>query len=177
MEAVQAAIGFDFDMESAAMERLRLPTRMKGGGSKKAVDTKRPALMGALLDVLPRCIDRKAENGEELPRYYLEQLMEALGKRAYDAESHRNDKFVGAENIGPFPEVCKEAWIHIRKEAMENYGLTEGSGQEEWGKLGPLVEPTPTNAKYRGAADRTRLRRGQGRDMGRSEGVDNAHEG
>jgi hypothetical protein len=32
MEAVQAATRVDSDMKSAAMERLRLPARMKGGG-------------------------------------------------------------------------------------------------------------------------------------------------
>jgi len=81
------------------MERLRLPARMKGGGIKRA----RPAFLGALLDILPRCIDRKAGNGEEIPRYYSEQLTEAIGKGAYDAEGHRNEKCSGADNIGPFP--------------------------------------------------------------------------
>jgi len=103
MEAVQAATGVDFDMESAAMKRLRLAARMKGGGIKKAVGTRRPAFMGALLDVLPRCIDMKPENREEMPGYYSEQLTEALGKGAYDAKGHMNEKFVGAANIGPFP--------------------------------------------------------------------------
>jgi hypothetical protein len=67
LEAVQAATAVDFDMEAAAIERLRLPARMKGGGIKKATTTRRPAFLGALRDVLPRCIDRKAENGEEMP--------------------------------------------------------------------------------------------------------------
>jgi len=61
--------------------------------------------------------------------------------------------------------------------AMENCGLREGSDQEEWGKLGPLAEPTPSNAKNKGAADRRRRRREHGRDTGTSEGGDNAHEG
>jgi hypothetical protein len=109
LEGVQAAIGVDFDMEAAAIERLSLPAMMKGGGIKRAVDTKRPAFLGALLYVLPRCIDKKAENGEEMPGYYSEQLTEALGKGAYDAEGHMNEKFMWAENIGPFPEASKEA--------------------------------------------------------------------
>jgi hypothetical protein len=56
-----------------------------------------------LLDVLPRCIDKRAENGEEMPGYYTEQLTEALGKGTYEADGHRNEKFMGAAIIGPFP--------------------------------------------------------------------------
>jgi hypothetical protein len=36
---------------------------------------------------------------------------------------------------------------------MENYELREGSGQEEWGKIGPIKDPTPADAKNRGAGD------------------------
>ena len=80
-----------------------------------------------------------------------------------------NGKFVEAVNIGPFPKACKEAWTQVTKEAMDNYSLTKGSDQEECGKMGPLAEPTQANAKNRGAADRRRRRRGQGRDTGLGE--------
>jgi hypothetical protein len=36
---------------------------------------------------------------------------------------------------------------------MENYELREGSGQEEWMKIGSLKNPTPTNARNNGATD------------------------
>ena len=64
MEAVHAATGVDFDTEEAARERLKLQARMKGGRIKRATDTKYPELLGALLDVLPRCIDMRDEHGE-----------------------------------------------------------------------------------------------------------------
>ena len=41
-----------------------------------------------------------------------------MGKGAYDADGQRHGKFLEAENIGPFLEAAKEAWTHIRKEAM-----------------------------------------------------------
>ena len=69
-----------------------------------------------------------------------------------------------------------EAWTQVGREAMENYGLTEGSDQEEWGKMGPLAEPTPANAKNKGAADRRRRRTGHGKDTRLSEGGGYAHE-
>ena len=84
MEAVEAATRVEFDMDKTATERLRLPARMKGGGIKSATDTRRPAFLGAVLDILPRCIDRKAENGEEMPGYYSEQLTWEIGRGAYD---------------------------------------------------------------------------------------------
>jgi len=115
-----------------------------------------PSILGALLDILPRCIDRTDEQGEALPGYYSQQLTETIGSGAYDNEGHRNETFLQAKNVGPFPEACGKAWRHIREEVMENYELREGSRQEEWGKIGPLKDPTPANARNRGAADRKR---------------------
>ena len=84
-----------------------------------------------MLDILPRCIDRKAENGEEMPGYYSEHLIGEIGRGAYDQEGHRNEKFLRARNIGPFPKSVEKAWTHIRTEAMQNHGLRKGSEQEE----------------------------------------------
>ncbi len=127
MEAVEAATRVEFDMDRTAMERLRLPVRMKGGGIKSAADARRPTFLGALLNILPRCIDRKAENGEQMPGYYSEELTVAIGRGAYDPEGHRNEHFLRARNIGPYPEAVRKAWTHIMTEAMQNYELREGS--------------------------------------------------
>ena len=56
----------------------------------------------------------------------------------------------------PKTEACGKAWTHIREEVMENYELREGSGQGEWGRIGPIKDPTPANAKNKGAADKRR---------------------
>ena len=171
LEAVEAATGVEFDMDEATLERLRLPARMKGGGIKRAANTRHPEFLGVLLDILPRCIDKKADNGEEMPGYLSEQLTGALGKGAYDANGHKNGKFLEAENIGPFPEATREAWTHIRKEAMENYGLTDISDQEDCGKLGSLTESTLANAKNMGATNRRRPRRNEGEGTRTSNSV------
>ncbi len=68
MEAVQAATGVNFETEVMAKERLRLPARMKGGGIRRASDSRYPAFLGALLDILPRCVDREDYGGRALPR-------------------------------------------------------------------------------------------------------------
>ncbi len=73
---------------------------MKEGGIKRGADTRKPAFLGALMDILPRYIDRKAENGEEMPGYYSEQLTEALGKGAYDAEGHKTVNFWRRISLG-----------------------------------------------------------------------------
>ncbi len=109
MDAVQAATRVDFDTEEASKERLRLPTRMKGGGTKRATDTRYPSFLGALLDILPRCIDRKDEHGEVHTGYYTDQLTESIGKGAYDNEGHKNAKFLETIHVGPFQEACKKA--------------------------------------------------------------------
>ena len=70
MEAVQTATGVDFDSEDVARARLRIPARMKGGGIRRATETRYPAFLGALLDVLPICIDRTEADGESVPGYY-----------------------------------------------------------------------------------------------------------
>ena len=63
MKALQAATGVKIDTEVMANQRLRLPARMKGGGIKRISDTRYPSFLGALLDILPRCVDMKETNG------------------------------------------------------------------------------------------------------------------
>ena len=79
MEAVQAATWVNFEAELMAKERLRLPARMKGGGIKRSTDSRYPAFLGALLDILPRCVDGKERNGEVTKGTYSDQLTEVVG--------------------------------------------------------------------------------------------------
>jgi hypothetical protein len=46
MEVVQVATGVKLDIEDMAKERLRLPTRMKGGGVKKSDEQEISGLLG-----------------------------------------------------------------------------------------------------------------------------------
>jgi hypothetical protein len=64
LEAVEAALSIDFNEENMAEERLRLPARMKRGGIKKHKNMKRPAFLGAVLDIMPRCVDITEMSGE-----------------------------------------------------------------------------------------------------------------
>jgi hypothetical protein len=90
MEAVYATTRVDFDTEDAAREKLSIPARMKGGGIKSAEDTRYPAFLGAVLDVMPRCIDMTEASGESVPGYDTHQLKEVIGRGAYDNEGHTN---------------------------------------------------------------------------------------
>jgi hypothetical protein len=130
--AVQAVTGVCFETEKTAKERLRLPTRMKREGVKRATDKRYPAFMGALLDVLPRVIDREEENGEVIVGVYSRQMTQIIGERAYDAEGHMNTKFMEATEIGPFPREMQQAWTRTREEVAENYGIVEGDGHDAW---------------------------------------------
>ena len=115
MKAVQAATGVDFDIEEAARERLGILARMKGRGIKKAEDTRYPAFLGALLDVLPRCIDRTEANGECTPGYYAHPLIEVIGRGAYDNDGNRNAQFLEARDVGHYPESCRNERSVLRK--------------------------------------------------------------
>jgi hypothetical protein len=132
---------------------------MKGGGIKMATDKRYPAFLGAMLDVLPRMIDRKDENGEVTVGVYSSQMKDIIGEGAYDAKGHRNERFLEATGIGPFPREMQQTWTKMRQEAIENYGLVEGEDQEEWNRLGPMMEPTPAAVRNRGAAERKTRRR------------------
>ena len=90
MEAVRAATGVDFDKEVMAKERLRLPARIKGRGIKRTTDNVYPTFLGALLDILSRCVDMKDTNGEISRGTYSEQLTMVIGEGAYDEEGHKN---------------------------------------------------------------------------------------
>ena len=65
LEAIHATTGFEFDAEIVAKDRLRLPARLKGGGIGSIVDLRRPTFLGAMLDILPRYIDEKDQEGEK----------------------------------------------------------------------------------------------------------------
>ena len=126
MEAVHAATGVDFDGEEVARERLRIPARMKGGGIRRATETRYPAFQGAHLDVLPRCIDRTEDNGECSKGYYTQQLKEAKGEGAFDSEGHRNARFLSATDVGPYHRRMFEGMDNIEG---RSYGKLEIAGR------------------------------------------------
>ena len=83
--------------------------------------------MGAILDILPRCIDMRGPNGELTEGVYTRQLTEAIRHGAYDAEGHMNACFLHAGNVGPFSAATEGAWQFARLEAAHNHGLTIAS--------------------------------------------------
>jgi len=127
---------------------------MKGGDIKRLEDVRYPAFWGALLDILPRCIDRKEDDGVIERGHYSEQLTYVLSVEAYDAAGHRKREFMRATCVGPYPSSMQRSWVHLRGDAALSYGLTSTSTQQDWSKLGPLSSLAPTDTKNRGAADR-----------------------
>jgi hypothetical protein len=70
LEVVHAATRIRFDAVQVAKDTLRLPARLKVGGIRSMEDIRRPAFLGALLDVLPRCIDRSGPDGDKTEGIY-----------------------------------------------------------------------------------------------------------
>ena len=155
-EAVQTTTGVDFDGEEAARERLKIPARMKGGEIGRAEKTRYPAFLGALLDVLPRCIDRTEANGECIPGYYTKQLTEVIGEGAYDGDGHKNALFLNATDVGPYPEACTNPWTATREEAMANLEVREDPEQE-----GCMGEDGTTGRPHAGKRDEVHRSIGQ----------------
>jgi hypothetical protein len=134
----------NFETEMMAKERLRLPARMKGGGIKRSTDSRYPAFLGALLDILPRCVNRKERNGEATKGTYSDQLTEVVGGGAFDEEGHRNSQFLRSTTVGPYPWEMQASWDVLRDEAAANYGMEEGWREEEAReRMGPLADQTP----------------------------------
>jgi hypothetical protein len=94
MKVCHATICNRFGANPLAKDRLRLPARRKGGGVRSMVDLRRPAFLGAILNIQPKCIDRRGSNGEETHEFYSNILTESIGKGAYDQDGHRNDGFL-----------------------------------------------------------------------------------
>ncbi len=57
-------------------------------------DLCQPAFVGALLDMLSRCIDSKDDDGEMIKGIYTRQLGDIIGEKAYEAMGHRNALFL-----------------------------------------------------------------------------------
>jgi hypothetical protein len=51
------------------------------------------------------------------------RMTSIIGKEAYDAEGHRNTRFLESHDIGPYPREMRRAWTMIREEAIANYGI------------------------------------------------------
>ena len=116
--------------------------------------------MGALLDILPRVVDRKDKDGETVKGVYADHITAVIGAGAFDETIHRNDQFLRATGVGPYPIAMQEAWGVMRAEAITNYGIEEDEEDEETlARLGPLADATPTQVKNRGATERRKGRR------------------
>ncbi len=155
MEAMQTATGVEFESELVARERLRIPARMKGGGIKRAADTKYPAILGAILDILPRVVEKKDKDGETVKGAYADHLTIVIGAGAFDEAGHINDQFLKATEVGPYPVAIQEAWMRMRAEAVTKYGIEEDEEDgEKLARLGPLADATPAMVRNRGAEER-----------------------
>ena len=132
---------------------------MKGGGVKSMVDLRNPAFLGAIMDVLPRCIDRSGPNGEKTRGIYNSTLANAIGDRAYDQGGHRNTGFLKANAVGPYPKAMQIARQYIRLDSVHNWGLTLESPTKDRERLGPLATETPADERNRGAMERKRKER------------------
>ena len=135
VEAVHSATGIEFDAETVAKDKLRLSARLKGGGIRNMVELSNLAFLGAMLDILPRCIDRKDQEGEKTTGVYNRQLTNVIGEVAYAAEGHMNARFLQANNVGAYFASMQFVWQMTRLDAAYNRGLTVDSSVEEWGKL------------------------------------------
>ena len=156
LKAIHAATGIRFDEEKVPKDKLRLPGRLKCGGVMSMVDLRNPAFLGAILDVLPRCIDRTGPSGEKTRGVYNATLTEVIGEGAYDQEGHRNARFLQATTVGPFPKALQFAWQFTRLDCAHNRGVNLESAAEDWGRLGPLATDTLTDFRNREAAERKR---------------------
>ena len=127
LEVAEQTTEIDFGTEELARERPSIPTMLKGRGLRKPTVLRAPAFVGAIFDILTRCIDRKDETGELTKGVYAKQLSGVIGEGAYDMTAHRNEKFLEATTIGPYPRECHEAWDKMREEAIANYSLAHES--------------------------------------------------
>ena len=59
LEAAEMATRIDFGAEELAKQRLNIPARRKGGGLRNPADLRATAYVGAILDILPRCIGKE----------------------------------------------------------------------------------------------------------------------
>ncbi len=73
---------------------MNIPARLKEGGLRSPSNLRAPAFKGAILDILPRCIETKDDSGELTKGVYATQLSGVIGERAFDKSGHRNGKFL-----------------------------------------------------------------------------------
>jgi hypothetical protein len=131
LEAVHASAGIRFDAEKVAKEKLRLPARWKDGWVKSMVDMRNQTFQGAILDVLPRCIDTTGPSGERTRDIYNVTITEAIREGAYDQEGHMNAGLLQATTEWPFPKSMQYAWQFTRLDCAHNRRLSLYSNTED----------------------------------------------
>ena len=156
LECAETATNNRFDPDTLPHDRLFLPTRLKGAGLRRADKLRRPAFVGALLDVLPAFIDRVDPEDGSVPGLYHEQLKDLIQEGAYDEGGHRQTHFLSTDN--PYAAALATAWTDLRDATRALRG-----GNAAATELGPLAKPTPADAigpRLADALDEQRRERG-----------------
>ncbi len=68
--AERRIMGVDFVAKEMARRRLHIPTTLKEVGIRNITVLKQPTFVVAILDFLPRCIERNDDNGDIVKGVY-----------------------------------------------------------------------------------------------------------
>jgi hypothetical protein len=115
-----------------------------------------PTFLGAIMDVLPICIDITGPNREKTGGIYNATLTYSILEGAWDQKGNTLARFIHATTVVPFPKAMQFAWQFTILICAHIHGLNLESTTKKWEKLGPQAEETLANVLNRGATERRR---------------------
>eukprot|EP00973_Karenia_brevis_P044494 6163603-Karenia_brevis.AAC.1 len=118
---IDRCLGTRVVQDPFAMERVRLPARMFGGGFRSRADLAPAAFLGSLCRVIPRMLDSIGHQGLNIPGF-LPQLEPLLGAGSFDhgAEETRFSELLAADV--PLAHQLRDTWQGLRSEIGEATG-------------------------------------------------------
>jgi len=107
LEATQQGARANFSSEDLARQRLHILSRLKRGGITRISELREPAVLWSILDILPKCIDEKDDNGDIVKGVYAKRFGDnIIGESGFNKTGHMKSIFLQSQEVDPFPREC-----------------------------------------------------------------------
>eukprot|EP00973_Karenia_brevis_P049528 6871684-Karenia_brevis.AAC.1 len=123
---LDVCLGTDVMRDPFALERLRLPARMFGGGFRSSADVAPAAFLGALSRAIPRMLDRVGHQGIIVPGF-LPQLAALLGAGSFDRDNAEVRFAALLRSDVRLANQLRDTWQGLRAEIGDSVEALPGS--------------------------------------------------
>eukprot|EP00973_Karenia_brevis_P005671 774339-Karenia_brevis.AAC.1 len=119
---LEICLGQAVMLDRFAMERMRLPARMYGGGMRSCADLAPAAFVGAVCRVLPRMLDHAGAQGITIPGF-MPQLTALFGQGSFDSGAEDVRYAALLQSDVRLAGQLRDTWQGLQAEVGERAGM------------------------------------------------------